>query len=69
MGKNEWVKYKNFYWQDGYGAFSISDEAVGDVTRYISHQKEHHHNKSFQEEYRDLLKEFGIEWDEKYVWD
>ena len=67
--KTKGEKYKNFYWQDGYGAFSISEEDVANVVRYISHQHEHHHKKSFQEEYRELLRELGIEWDERYVWD
>lgn len=69
-----WIKAKdssltNFYWQDGYGAFSVSPSQVERVKVYIENQAEHHRKKSFQEEYRGFLKEYGVEYDERYVWD
>jgi len=69
-----WMKtkgdlYKNFYWQDGYGAFSVNPSEVDVVVDYISRQKEHHLTRSFQEEYRAFLKKYGVEYDERYVWD
>jgi putative transposase len=57
-----------FEWQDGYGAYTVSSSAVDSVMKYIEHQKEHHKKKSFQDEYLDLLRENGIEFDEKHLW-
>jgi hypothetical protein len=58
-----------FYWQNGYGAFSVSPSNVPQVTAYIANQEEHHRTRTFQDEFRDLLRAHGIEWDERYVWD
>jgi putative transposase len=71
---SKWIKtkgpeYRDFYWQNGYGAFSIGQSGVEDLKRYIGRQKEHHHNKSFQDEFRAFLVKYKIEFDEKYVWD
>lgn len=71
---SKWIKtkgigYKNFYWQDGYGAFSVNPSEVNLATAYIDNQHEHHNKKTFQEEYRAFLKKYNIESDEKYVWD
>lgn len=60
---------KNFYWQDGYGAFSVNPSQVDTVIAYIANQKEHHSKKTFQEEYRIFLKKYKVEYDERYVWD
>ena len=57
-----------FEWQDGYGAFTVSSSAVDSVQGYIEKQKEHPKRKSFQEEYLELLRESGIEFDERYLW-
>lgn len=59
---------KKFEWQKGYGAFSVSPSNIEGVKKYIANQEEHHRQKTFQEEYRDLLKASGIEFDEKYLW-
>lgn len=59
----------NFYWQDGYGAFSVNPSEVDTEINYIAHQKEHHRQKSFQDEYRTFLKKYHVEYDERYVWD
>jgi len=71
---SKWIKtkgkeYDNFYWQDGYGAFSINPSEVDTVVAYISNQQEHHRNKTFQEEYRAFLKKYQVSYDERYVWD
>ena len=58
----------SFEWQDGYGAYTVSHSDVDTVRKYIQQQKEHHKKKTFQEEYLDLLRESGIEFDEKYLW-
>lgn len=61
--------WKGFHWQNGYGAFSISPSHVEALTAYIRNQEEHHRKESFQDEYRRLLTEYGLEYDERYVWD
>ena len=71
---SKWLKTKDkelaaFHWQDGYGAFSISPAHVGTLTEYIANQEQHHAQTSFQDEYRRLLKKYGVEYDERYVWD
>ena len=71
---SKWMKskaktFENFYWQDGYGAFSVNPSEVDTVINYIANQKEHHRKKSFQDEYRAFLKKFNVEYDERYVWD
>jgi putative transposase len=66
-----WMKQheRAFYWQEGYGAFSIGESQVPRVMKYISGQKEHHAGKTFEDEYRGLLKQYKVEFDERYVWD
>ena len=71
---SKWMKtkgdhLKDFYWQDGYGAFSVNPAQVEVVINYISRQKEHHKKKTFQDEYRAVLKKYKMEYDERYVWD
>jgi putative transposase len=73
-GTSKWIKTKGiayavFHWQNGYGAFSISQSAVADVVDYINSQKEHHRRKTFQEEYREFLRRYEVLYDERYVWD
>ena len=60
---------KNFYWQDGYGAFSVNPSEVDKVIEYIANQHEHHRKQTFQDEYRAFLKKYQVEYDERYVWD
>jgi REP element-mobilizing transposase RayT len=72
-GSSAWIRealpgMKGFGWQDGYGAFTVSKSNLPSVTEYIQHQREHHRTRSFQEEYRALLKRHGIECDERYAW-
>lgn len=63
------VRYRGFRWQRGYGAFSVSPSQLPSVLNYIEAQKEHHRTRSFQEEYRDVLRKHGVDFDERYVWD
>ncbi|RXQ95624.1 transposase [Ancylomarina salipaludis] len=70
----EWIRSigninKDFDWQDGYGAFSVSHFQVDVVTRSIQNQKKHHHNKSYKEEVDEIMEQFGvIEYDASYFW-
>jgi REP-associated tyrosine transposase len=71
---SKWIKtvdsrYRNFSWQRGYGAFSASPSQLEALLRYIEEQPEHHRTRTFQEEYRALLRKHGIDFDERYVWD
>ncbi len=70
-GSTKWMKERGceFAWQNGYAAFSVSQSNKLDVLRYINNQKEHHHNRTFQEEYILLLRKHGIDYDERYVFD
>nr|AFI78504.1 transposase IS200-family protein [uncultured bacterium ws156A7] len=71
---SKWVKSESpgltmFQWQNGYGAFSISPSHVEDLKRYIANQVEHHKTETFQDEFRRLCRKYGIEIDERHVWD
>ncbi len=55
-----------FSWQEGYGAFSVSPSQVP-VKRYIANQESHHRQRKFEEEFIALLRNCGIEYDERYV--
>ncbi len=71
---SKWIKtkgseYSNFYWQDGYGSFSVNPSEVDIVINYIENQKEHHSKKTFQEEYIAFLTKYKVEYNEHYVWD
>lgn len=56
-----------FSWQEGYGAFSYSHSQIENVYNYILNQEQHHHKKTFKEEYVEFLEKFQIEFDEKYL--
>lgn len=71
---SKWIKtkgpeYRDFYWQNGYGAFSIGQSGIIAVKKYIANQKKHHRKKTFQEEFREFLAKYEIPFDERYVWD
>lgn len=66
INKNNFVAGK-FSWQEGYGAFSYSKSQIPAVARYIEDQKQHHGKKSFIEEYEKILIDFGVEYDERYI--
>ena len=69
---SKWINQKGFInsrfsWQSGYGAFSLDKAQVDTIIEYIKNQDLHHRKKSFQGEYLDLLREFGVEFDIRYV--
>ncbi|MET0253272.1 MAG: IS200/IS605 family transposase [Terrimicrobiaceae bacterium] len=71
---SKWIKglapdYRHFYWQRGYGAFSVSRSQLDALLEYVETQEEHHRSRTFQEEYREFLHKYGVEYDERYVWD
>ena len=73
-GSSIWLKTKtqelhDFAWQNGYGIFSIGFSQIETVRNYIAGQEEHHRKVSFQDEFRELLRRYEIEFDERYVWD
>jgi hypothetical protein len=70
---SKWLKTQSpaltgFAWQGGYGAFSIGPASLEALKRYIDTQEEHHQKRTFQQEYREFLKRYGVEYDERYVW-
>lgn len=67
--KTKGIDYANFYWQYGYGAFSVNPSETESVINYITNQKAHHLKKTFQQEYRAFLKKYQVAYDERYVWD
>ncbi len=66
--KTKGIRFRNFHWQDGYGAFSIGRSNISNLKQYIANQKEHHRKRSFQEELIQFLDAYGIEYDERYLW-
>ncbi len=69
-----WVKtkgaaYSNFYWQEGYGIFSVNPQEVDLVVDYISNQEQHHKKLTFKDEFRAFLKKYNVNFDERYMWD
>jgi len=69
---SKWIKtkgghYRNFYWQDGYGGFSVSNSGVETVKRYILNQKKHHEKVSFMDEYKTLLEAYDISFENRYL--
>ncbi|MHB0954909.1 MAG: transposase [Pirellulaceae bacterium] len=67
--KRLWPNLRDFYWQRGYGMFSVSPTLLDDAESYVRHQVEHHQKKTFQEEFRGFLTRYDIDYDERYVWD
>jgi putative transposase len=64
-----WCQHRQFAWQTGYGAFTVSESGLGAVRDYISRQQEHHKRRSFQEEFLAFIKKNKIAVDERYLWD
>jgi REP element-mobilizing transposase RayT len=65
---HETIGDRGFEWQDDYGAFSVSASLLATVKNYIARQEEHHRKKTFKEEYVELLRRSGVEFDERYLW-
>jgi putative transposase len=73
-GSSAWIhqtfrELRNFGWQQGYGAFSVSVSQLPEAISYIDHQVEPHRTRTFQEEYLAFLKAHDVKFDEKYLWD
>ncbi|MGQ0763339.1 MAG: IS200/IS605 family transposase [Acidobacteriota bacterium] len=66
--KKKGNKFRNFHWQDGYGAFSLRKSDIPELKKYIANQKEHHRKRSFKEELIQCLQDEGIAYDERYLW-
>ena len=63
------ARFGEFYWQRGYGMFSVGPTHRQEAEDYVRHQEEHHRGKTFQEEFRAFLERYGVDYDERYVWD
>ena len=71
---SKWIKtkgpiYKNFYWQNGYGCFSVNLLELESVERYIRNQEVHHRSQAYKDEYEAILRKFDIEHDPRFLWD
>ncbi len=71
---SKWVKeqgrdFRDFYWQEGYGAFSLGQSQVPTVKKYIAEQKVKHQTRTFEHEFIGFLEKYEVEYDERYVWD
>ncbi len=71
---SRWIKtqgpaYNNFYWQDGYGIFSVNPRQIDRVSNYIKNQEVHHSKKTYKKEFIELLNKNNVEYDERYLWD
>lgn len=71
---SKWLKEQSrelqtFQWQRGYGAFSVSPSHLDGLKEYIRNQEEHHRTESFQEEFLRLLRKYGVEFEERYLWE
>jgi REP element-mobilizing transposase RayT len=77
ISSSKWIKtlanqeneLDRFYWQSGYGAFSVSQSNLERVSLYINNQYQHHQKQIFQDELREFLNRYEIKYDEKYLWD
>ena len=67
--KTKGADFRDFAWQNGYGIFSIGFSQIDSVRTYIGKQEKHHQKISFQDEYRQLLRRYQVEFDERHVWD
>ena len=66
INENNWLRVK-FHWQEGFGAFSYSQSDIDRVVRYIQNQEAHHRKKTFNEEYVNMLKEYSVQYDDRYL--
>jgi hypothetical protein len=67
--KTKGREFRDFHWQKGYGAFSIGQSNVAALRRYIRGQKQRHRRLTFEDEYRNFLKRYEIDYDKRFVWD
>lgn len=72
VSSSKWIHetkaLREFAWQDGYGAFTVSDNRCEAVKHYIQNQEAHHQTRTFQDEYLTFLKQAGVDFDERYLW-
>ncbi|PWK03124.1 transposase IS200 family protein [Flavobacterium araucananum] len=71
---SKWMKtidndYAKFYWQDGYGIFSVNPSEIEKVVQYIKNQEEHHKKRAFKEELVVFLNKYQVKYDERFLWD
>jgi hypothetical protein len=71
---SKWIKrqggaLRSFHWQNGYAGFSVSPSEVDSVMSYIAQQEDHHRIVNFQDDVRKFLRDYGVKYDERYVWD
>ena len=71
---SKWLKtqspsFASFYWQSGYGAFSVSESNIPQVAHYVKKQQEHHQRLSYQDELIAFLQKHKIKYDDRYLWD
>jgi putative transposase len=66
INRQRWIQGR-FNWQEGYGAFSYSRSQLDTVIRYIQNQQKHHATRTFRDEYVALLKRFGVDYDDRYI--
>ncbi len=74
QSSSKWIKDKHpvcrtFEWQNGYAVFSVGQRQVDGLVRYINEQKQHHHRRPFKDELRDLLEQYEVDYDDRYLWD
>ena len=67
--KTKGERFSKFAWQTGYGVFSFGQSQLDDVVQYVDNQEEHHKTRSFQDEFRAFMKKYGLDFDERYLWD
>lgn len=65
----KWPRRRNFEWQQGYSGFSVGRSGIDGLIQYIDGQAEHHRRESFQDEVRRFLDEYGMQYDERYIWE
>ena len=65
---SRWKEARGFFWQEKYGAFTVSRGDEARIVQYIKNQVKHHERVDFKEEFRRLLEKHGIEFDERYIW-
>jgi hypothetical protein len=70
-GSSKWIHgelgIRKFEWQEGYGAFSVSQSQTKKTVAYINNQREHHRKRTFQEEFLELLDKHGVDYDRRYI--
>ena len=66
INEKKWMCGK-FWWQEGFAAFSYSRSQIGRVIGYIENQQKHHARRRFRDEYIDMLRRFGVEYDDRYI--